>query len=54
MYSDMILEQKVVTFMEYLGITPKANYFTCYNFLHPILGMFPLHPVTKGIVLFIV
>lgn len=35
MYTDIILEQKAENFMRHLGLTPKGNYFSCYEYAHP-------------------
>ncbi|WP_252211088.1 hypothetical protein [Enterococcus durans] len=50
MYTDIILEQKAENFMRHLGLTPKGNYFSCYEYAHPFLVVLPLHPTVKIIV----
>ncbi|MFB8505307.1 hypothetical protein ACFC4I_06095 [Enterococcus durans] len=50
MYTDIVLEQKAENFMRHLGLTPKGNYFTCYQFSHPILDLLFLGPLVEGIV----
>lgn len=50
MYTDIVLEQKAENFMRHLGLTPKGNYFSCYEYAHPFLVVLPLHPTVKIIV----
>ncbi len=47
MYTDIVLEQKAENFMRHLGFTPNGNYFSCYEYAHPLLVTLPLRPSTK-------
>lgn len=50
MISDDQLEQQIVSFLNFLEITPQENYFTCYSYVHPILNSIPFDALIQGLI----
>ncbi len=41
---------KAENFMRHLGLTPKGNYFSCYEYAHPFLSKYYLFTATVKII----
>lgn len=50
MLTDSEINQHVRNFIHYLGFTSQDNYFTCYKYPLPILGLIPVKPITTALI----
>lgn len=50
MFDDSGIEQQVINFISFLGIKPQNNYFTCYRYPYPILGLIPFKAITQALI----
>ncbi|MFC0362816.1 hypothetical protein [Enterococcus canintestini] len=48
MDSDAKIEQQAIKFLSYLGIKSQSNFFTCYRYPLPILGIIPFKAVVQA------
>ncbi|MCO5478379.1 hypothetical protein NG891_16735 [Enterococcus gallinarum] len=57
-YEDYELEQQATQFVRFYGLVPQNNFFTCYQYFHPIFEIIPFPPLLDGyvtkIVLFVI
>lgn len=50
MNEDQKIQQQAEAFIRHLGLTPQDNYFTCYRYPKPILGVIPFKAITRGLI----